>query len=66
MFIFKPVFNWVLKYRKDYQHLKSLYILGMKILEDFRMGYEDLKGNLDGLWHFGEQNYISFCPGPGC
>ena len=28
MFIFKPVFNWVLKYCKNYQHIKSLYILG--------------------------------------
>ena len=27
MFIFKPVFNWVLKYGKNYQHIKSLYML---------------------------------------
>ena len=49
MFMFQLVFNWVLKYCKNYQHIKSLYTLGMKALEDFRMGYENLKGNLDGL-----------------
>ena len=38
MFIFKPVFNWVLKYRKKYQHIESFYMLAMKFLEDFRVG----------------------------
>ena len=47
MFMFKPVFNWVLKYRKNYQHIKACW--GMKVLEDFQMGYENLKGNLVGL-----------------
>ena len=74
MFIFQPVFNldwvlkyrknyqhikslytlgyrdcldWVLKYRKNYQHIKSLYTLGYEVFKDFRMGYENLKGNLD-------------------
>ena len=45
----KSVFNWVLKYRKNYQHIKSCTCWGMKVLEDFQMGYENLKGNLDGL-----------------
>ena len=49
MFIFKPVFNWVLKYHKNYQHIKTCTCWGMKVLEDFQMGYENLKGNLDGL-----------------
>ena len=49
MFMFKPVFNWVLKYRKNYQHTKAGTCWGMKVLEDFQMGYENLKGNLDGL-----------------
>ena len=49
MFIFKPVFNWVLKYCKNYQHKKACTRWGMKGLEDFQMGYENLKGNLDGL-----------------
>ena len=49
MFIFKPVFNWVLKYHKNYQQIKACTCWGMKILEDFKMEYENLKGNLDGL-----------------
>ena len=49
MFMFKPVFNWVLKYPKNYQHIKACTHWGMKVLEDFQMGYENLKGNLDGL-----------------
>ena len=49
MFIFKPVFNWVLKYRKNYQHIESLYMLGYEIFEKFCMGYKNLKRNLDGL-----------------
>ena len=49
MFIFEPVFNWVLKYRKSYQHIKACTCWGMKVLEDFQMGYENFKGNLDGL-----------------
>ena len=40
MFIFKPVFNWVLKYRirKNYQHIKSLYTLGYESLGKFSNG----------------------------
>ena len=49
MFMFKPVFNWVLKYHKNYQHIKACTHWGMKVLEDFQMGYENLKQNLDGL-----------------
>ena len=49
MFMFKPVFNWVLKYRKNYQPIKACTCWGMKVLKDFQMGYENLKGNLDGL-----------------
>ena len=49
LFIFKPVFNWVRKYRKKYQHIESFYMLGYEILEDFPMEYENLKRNLDGL-----------------
>ena len=50
MFTFKPVFNWVLKYRKNYQHLESLYMLGYDIFEKFSYGIlENLKRNLDGL-----------------
>ena len=50
MFMFKPVFNKVLKYHKNYQHMKaSCTCWSMKVLEDFQMGYENLKGNLDGL-----------------
>ena len=49
MFMFKPVFNWVLKYRKNYQHIKACTCWGMKGLEDFQMGYENLKLNLDWL-----------------
>ena len=48
MFMFKPVLNWVLKYCKNYQHIKACTCWGMKVLEDFQMGYENLKGNLDG------------------
>ena len=48
----KSVFNWVVKYRKNYQHIKSCTCWGMKVLEDFQMGYENLKGNLDGLMSF--------------
>ena len=29
------------------------------------MGYENLKRNLNGLWIFGEKNYISFRLVPG-
>ena len=65
MFMFKPVFNWVLKHRKNYQHIKACTSWGMKVLEDFQMGYENLKGNLNGLWVFWRKNYMSFCPGPG-
>ena len=49
MVIFKLAFNWVLKYHKNYQHIKACTRWGMKVLEDFRIGYENLKGNLDGL-----------------
>ena len=65
MFMFKPVFNWVLKHRKNYQHIKACTSWGMKVLEDFQMGYENLKGDLNGLWVFWRKNYMSFCPGPG-
>ena len=44
MFIFKPVFNWVLKYRKRLStHEKLVHVGDMKVLENFRMGYENLK-----------------------
>ena len=36
MFMFKPVCNWILKYRKNYQHIKASTCWGMKVLEDFR------------------------------
>ena len=49
MFMFKSVFNWVLKYCKNYQHMKASKCWGMKVLEDFQMGYENLERNLDGL-----------------
>ena len=49
MFMFKPVFNWVLKYHKNYKHIKACTHWSMKVLEDFQMGHENLKGNLDGL-----------------
>ena len=40
-------------------------MLGYDILEDFRMEYENLKRNVDGLWIFLRKDYISFRPGPG-
>ena len=49
MFMFKPVYNWVLKYCKNSEHIKECTCWGMKGLEDFQVGYENLKGNLDGL-----------------
>ena len=49
MFMFKPVFNWVLKYHKNYQHIKACTRWGVKVLEDFQMGHENLKGNFNGL-----------------
>ena len=51
MFIFKPVFSWVLKYHKNYQHIKSSDLLGYEAVGTFSDGMEDenLKGNLDGL-----------------
>ena len=45
MFIFKPVFNIV----KVINIYKACTCWGMKVSEDFWMGYENLKGNLDGL-----------------
>ena len=48
MFMFKPVFNWVLKHCKNSEHIKACTCWGMKVLEDFQMGHENLKGNLDG------------------
>ena len=66
MFNFKPVFNWVLKYHKTLStHKKIVHCWGMKVLEDFQMGYENLKQTLDGLRVFWRKNYISFHPGPG-
>ena len=52
MFMFKPVFNWVLKYRKKYQHIKACTCWGMKVLEDFLMGYENLKGKFGWAMSF--------------
>ena len=49
MFIFKPVFNWVLNIVKIYQHIKACTCWDMKVLEDFQMGYENLKQKFDGL-----------------
>ena len=49
MFMSKLVFNWVLKYHKNYKHIKVSTCWGMKVLEDFLMGYENLKENFDGL-----------------
>ena len=37
------------KYRKNYQRIKRLYMLGYEIFRRFWMGSENLKGNLDGL-----------------
>ena len=37
-------------------------MLGYEILEDFHMGYENLKQKLDGLRIFWRKNYISFLP----
>ena len=66
MFIFILVFNWVLKYRKKLStHKKLVHVGGMKVLEDFQMGYKNLKRKLDGLRVFLRKNYISFHPGPG-
>ena len=48
MFMFKPVLIGFLNIVKLSTH-KSLYMLGLKVLENFQMGYENLKGNLDGL-----------------
>ena len=48
MFIFKLVSNWVLKYHEKLSTHK-LSRWDMKFLEDFLMGYENLKENLDGL-----------------
>ena len=65
MFIFKPDFNWALKYRKKLSTQKKLvHCWGMKVLEDFQMGYETLERTLDGLRAFWRKNYISFHPGP--
>ena len=55
----------VFKYLNNYQHIKACTCWGMKVLEDFQMGHENLKGNLDGLGVFLRKNYISFRPGPG-
>ena len=45
-----PVLNWVFKYRKNSQHIKTLHTRwAMKALEDCRKGYEKLEGNLDVL-----------------
>ena len=65
MFMFKPVFSWVPKYRKNYQDIKVCTRWGMKVLEDSQMGHENLKGNLDGSRVFWRKKYISFHPGPG-
>ena len=44
---------------------KVVHCWGMKVSEDFQMGYENLKQKLDGLQVFWRKNYISFHPGPG-
>ena len=49
LFMFKPVFNWVCIYHKNYQHIETSTCWVMKFLEDFHMGYENLKLKLDGL-----------------
>ena len=65
MFMFKPVFNWVLKCHKNYQHIKACTCWGMKVLEDFQMGYENLRGKFGWVMTFLRKNCISFHPGPG-
>ena len=63
MFIFKPVFNWVLKYcEKLSTHKKLVHCWGMKVLEDFQMGYENLKRKLDGLPVFLEKKLYLLLP----
>ena len=49
MFIFEPVSNWISKYRKNNQDTENFYMLGYEIFGNFRMRYENLKRNLDGL-----------------
>ena len=49
MFMFKPVLIGFLNIVNNYQYIKACTCWGMKVLEDFQMGYENLKGNLDGL-----------------
>ena len=46
---------------KNYQHIKACARRSMKVLEDFQMGYENLKGNLDGLCVFLEKK-LYFLP----
>ena len=56
--------GFFLKYREMLSTHKLL-CWDMKFLEDFRMGYKNLKQNLNGLQVFLRKNYISFRPGPG-
>ena len=46
MFMFKPVLIGFLNIVKI---INTCTCWGMKVLENFQMGYENLKGNLDGL-----------------
>ena len=67
MFIFKPVFTWVLKYRKKkYQHIGSFHMPSYETFGIFFMGFKNLKGNLDGLWIFWTKTYVSHLLGSGC
>ena len=45
--------------------MKACTCWGMKVLEDFQMGYENLKGNLMGYEFFEEKIIFPSTPVPG-
>ena len=61
MFIFKPVFNWVLEYHKNYQHNKSLYTLGYESFGRFSDGVYKFDGKFGWVMSFLEKK-LYFLP----
>ena len=66
MFMFKPVFNWVLKYCKNYQCMKMLVCVGVwKFWKIFWWGMKSWREIWMGHEFFGEKIIFPSSPVPG-
>ena len=62
MLIFKPIFNWVLKYHKNYQHIKSMHMFGYGSFGRFLDGVCEFEGKFGWVMSFLEKKLHFLLP----